>query len=160
METEQVQKARGQDRPAKLNGSGQGPREAVVSSGISLRLWRLYAQAWLVCLLFPIVFLVQTRLAPMPLLAAVAGLAVFVGTYTWFMWPHPLDGGARARSGLPTAPIALAGLVALVLSLSLAYGSAFLWLFVGVSAVAGVALSARGAFVAVGPGHPAYHRWD
>jgi two-component system sensor histidine kinase DesK len=35
------------------------------------------------------------------------------------------------------------------LGLSLTYGSTFLWLFVGVSAVAGVALSVRSAFVMV-----------
>jgi two-component system sensor histidine kinase DesK len=41
------------------------------------------------------------------------------------------------------------GLAVLALSLSLAFGSAFLWLFVGVSAIAGVALSARDAFLVV-----------
>jgi hypothetical protein len=29
-------------------------QEMVAASGISLRLWRLYAQAWLVCLVFPL----------------------------------------------------------------------------------------------------------
>src|SRR5215211_5432563 len=43
----------------------------------------------------------------------------------------------------------LAGLTALVLWLSVAYDRAFLWLFVGVSAIAGVVLPATGAFVAV-----------
>ncbi|MGH2522527.1 MAG: sensor histidine kinase [Anaerolineales bacterium] len=101
------------------------------------------------CLLFPIAFLVQTQLAPTRLLIAVAGLVVFVITYTWFMWPHPLNSGARTRSRFRTSLILFAGLTGLALSLSLAYGSAFLWLFVGVSAVAGVALSARSAFVTV-----------
>jgi two-component system sensor histidine kinase DesK len=40
----------------------------------------------------------------------------------------------------------LAGLTALTLTLSLAYGSAFLWLFVGLSAAVGVVLSAQRAF--------------
>ncbi len=144
-----MQEARSRNRPAEPNGGAQGPPEVVVFSGISIRIWRLYAQAWLVCLLFPIAFLVQTQLAPTRLLIALAGLVIFVITYTWFMWPHPLNNGARARSRFRTSLILFAGLTALALSLSLAYGSAFLWLFVGVSAVAGVALSARSAFVTV-----------
>ena len=137
------------DRSGNPNSASPGQREVVASSGISLRFWRLYAQAWLVCLLFPIVYLVQTPLAPVRLLIAVAGLIIFVIVYTWFMWPHPLSGVARARSGFLTSYLLFAGLVTLTLSLSLAYGSAFLWLFVGVSAVAGVALSIRDAFVVV-----------
>jgi two-component system sensor histidine kinase DesK len=43
----------------------------------------------------------------------------------------------------------LAGLTALVLYLGLAYGSAFLWLFVGVGAVFGTVLPAYSAFAAV-----------
>lgn len=127
----------------------KGNTEVVASSGISVRLWRLYAQAWLVCLLFPILFLAQTRLTPVRLGIALAGLVIFVIAYTWFMWPHPLNRGVRTRSQSSTSLIALAGLTALVLSLSLAYGSAFLWLFVGVSAVVGAALPAQSAFVTV-----------
>jgi len=40
-------------------------------------------------------------------------------------------------------------LTVLVLLLSLAYGSAFLWLFIGVSAIAGIALPLRSAILAV-----------
>lgn len=123
--------------------------EVVASSGISVRFWRLYAQAWLVCLLLPIVFLLQASLAPLRLLIAVLGLITFVIVYTWFMWPHPLNRVVHARSGSHASAILFAGLIALALCLSLAYGSAFLWLFVGVSAVAGVALSIRSAFVSV-----------
>jgi hypothetical protein len=36
----------------------------VVAGGISLRLWRLYAQAWLICLFFPILALLQQRPTP------------------------------------------------------------------------------------------------
>ena len=119
--------------------------EILASSGISIRLWRLYAQAWLVCLVFPMASVV---LAPPPmvqLILAAAGLTVFVILYTWFMWPHPVERLARPR----TSSFLFAALTALVFGLSLAYGSAFLWLFVGLSAVAGVALSARSAFVVV-----------
>ena len=149
MEIERVPKTLNPDRSEDPPSDSPGQREVVASSGISIRFWRLYAQAWLVCLLFPIVFLVQTPLAPVRLLIAVAGLIIFVIVYTWFMWPHPVNSVVRARSGFPASHLLFAGLVVLTLSLSLAYGSAFLWLFVGVSAVAGVALSIPGAFVSV-----------
>jgi two-component system sensor histidine kinase DesK len=106
----------------------------------------MYAQTWLVCLLFPIIFLVQTPLTPGRLFIALAGLVIFVLTYTWFMWPHPLNYKLRLRSGFRLSLIGLASLTVLVLYLSLAYGSAFLWLFVGVSAVIGIALPAYSAF--------------
>ncbi|HEU5098017.1 MAG TPA: histidine kinase, partial [Roseiflexaceae bacterium] len=123
--------------------------EMVVASGISPRLWRLYAQAWLVCLLFPILTLIQQRPPVLPLLLAVAGLAIFVACYTAIMWSHPLRPAAHRRWSLGAVLALLLGLVALVLALSLAYGSTFLWLLVGVSAMAGVLLSPRGAFLAV-----------
>jgi two-component system sensor histidine kinase DesK len=124
----------------------RGLPEVIASSGISVRLWRMYAQTWLVCLLFPIIFLVQTPLTPGRLFIALAGLVIFVLTYTWFMWPHPLNYKLRLRSGFRLSLIGLASLTVLVLYLSLAYGSAFLWLFVGVSAVIGIALPAYSAF--------------
>jgi two-component system sensor histidine kinase DesK len=109
----------------------------------------MYAQTWLVCLLFPILFLVQTPLTPVSLLIALAGLVIFVITYTWFMWPHPLMNKLRLRYKFRTSPIALAALIALVLFLSLAYDSAFLWLFVGVSAVVGILFPAYTAFIVI-----------
>lgn len=127
----------------------RGLPEIVAASGISVRLWRAYAQAWLVCLLFPILFLVQTPLTAVHLLITLAGLAIFVISYTWFMWPHPLTHEAHRPIGLRTSLLVLTGLTALVLTLSLVYGSAFLWLFVGVSAMAGIALPAGGAFIVV-----------
>jgi two-component system sensor histidine kinase DesK len=83
------------------------------------------------------------------LFIALAGLVVFVITYTWFMWPHPLTNKVRLRFGFRTSLTALAGLTALVLYLSLAYGSAFLWLFVGVSAMMGIVLPTYSGFAAV-----------
>jgi two-component system, NarL family, sensor histidine kinase DesK len=150
MSTEQVQKT--QDQKWFRNQpllSTRGLPEVVASSGISIRLWRLYAQTWLVCLLFPIIFLFQTPLTLVGLLLALAGLAIFVITYTWFMWPHPLTHKVHLQSRFPIALIALAGLIVLVLYLSLAYGSAFLWLFVGVSAVVGIILPLYSAFAAI-----------
>ncbi len=149
MNIEQMRKTLNRERPEGPNGHTRVPQEVVASSGISIRIWRSYAQAWLLCLLFPIVFLIQTPLAPLRLLIAVAGLIIFVVIYTWFMWPHPLNSVVRAQSESHTLAILFAGLVVLALSLSLTYGSAFLWLFVGVSAVAGVALSVRNAIVTV-----------
>lgn len=121
----------------------------VVAGGISLRLWRLYAQAWLVCLLFPILALFRQRPTPGQLLPALGGLAVFVIAYTRVMWFHPLRTGARDRWSFTASLTLLTGLVALALVLSRLYASAFLWLLIGASAVAGVLLPARGAFLAV-----------
>jgi len=127
----------------------EGAEVLVASSGISFRLWRLYQQFWLVCLLFPIVSLVQTPLAPLRLFLAIAALVFFTASYTWLMWPHPASSGARKRSRSPLSLMQFAVLTVLVLLLSLAYGSAFLWLFIGVSAIAGIALPLRSAILAV-----------
>ena len=127
----------------------RGLPEIVAASGISVRLWRAYAQAWLVCLLFPVLFLVQTPLTAVHLFITLTGLAIFVISYTWFMWPHPLTHESHRPIGLRASLLALTGLTTLALTLSLVYGSAFLWLFVGVSAMAGIALPAGGAFIVV-----------
>jgi two-component system sensor histidine kinase DesK len=124
-------------------------QEMVLSSGISLRLWRLYTQAWLVCLLFPLLALLHLKLSLVQLVLALAGLLIFVISYTWVMWSHPVRSVARRPAQIRQYLLMLAGLTALVLWLSIAYDSAFLWLFVGVSASAGVTLPVRSAFVAV-----------
>ncbi len=127
----------------------RGLPEMVAASGISVRLWHAYAQAWLVCLLFPILFLVQTPLTAVHLSITLAGLTTFVICYTWFMWPHPLTHETHRPIGLHPSLLVLAGLTALALTLSLVYSSAFLWLFVGISAMVGIALPAGGAFIIV-----------
>src|SRR5713101_7682614 len=96
----------------------EGAQEPVASSGISFHLWRL------VCLLFPIVSLVQAHPAPVHLLVAVAALVFFVASYTWLVWPHPASSGARIRAQSRTSLILFAVLVALVIALSLIYGLA------------------------------------
>jgi two-component system sensor histidine kinase DesK len=126
-----------------------GAPPVVAASGISLRLWRLYAQAWLVCLLFPILTLIQQPRSPPQLLAPLAGMAIFVIIYTRIMWSHPLHSAVPEQRPRRTSALLLAGLVALVLALSWGYGGAFLWLLVGVSAIAGVLLPARSAFLTV-----------
>jgi two-component system sensor histidine kinase DesK len=133
-------------RSAGYRNGADGLQEMVLASGISLRLWRLYAYFWLVCLLFPILALAQAHLPPVQLLLPLAGLLIFVASYVWVMWPHPLSSVGRARAQSRTARLLFTILTALVLALSLAYGSAFLWLFVGVSAIAGVVLPSRRAF--------------
>jgi two-component system sensor histidine kinase DesK len=99
-----------------------------------------------VCLLFPILALAQMHPTPMQLLLALAGLLIFAASYVWVMWPHPLSSAGRARAQSRVAMLLFVMLTVLVLVLSLVYGSAFLWLFVGVSAVAGVTLPSRSAF--------------
>jgi len=134
-----------EDHLIRLRGSSP----LVVASGISLRLWRLYAQAWLICLLFPILTLIGQP-PPLPqLLLALAGLAIFVITYTRIMWSHPLHTSAHDRWPIRASMFFLTGLVTLVLVLSLTYGSTFLWLLIGVSAMAGIMLPARSAFLTV-----------
>jgi two-component system, NarL family, sensor histidine kinase DesK len=126
----------------------KGAQAPVASSGIPFQLWRLYQHFWLlVCLLFPIVSLVQTPPASVRLLLAALVLVFFVASYTWLMWPHPASSEARKRSRSRASLILCAVLTVLVLSL--AYGLSFLWLFIGVSAIAGVLLPVRSAFLAV-----------
>jgi two-component system sensor histidine kinase DesK len=149
MKTIRTRLARGYAQWGEHFTTMEGAQEAIASSGISLRLWRLYAQFWLVCLLFPIFSLVQGAHDPVHLLIALAGLVLFVTIYTWVMWPHPLNSGALTRFRFRTSLLLFVALTILVLLLSLGYGSAFLWLFIGVSAVAGVTFPARSAFVAV-----------
>src|SRR6266581_1535431 len=128
----------------------EGAEALVASSGISFRLWRLYQNFWLlVCLLFPVVSLVREPGSTVRLLLALAALVFFAASYTWLMWPHPASRAARARSQSRPSLVLFAVLIALVVVLSLTYGLAFLWLFIGVSAIAGVLLPVRLAFVAV-----------
>jgi two-component system sensor histidine kinase DesK len=124
-------------------------REIIAASGISVRLWRLYAYFWLICLVFPIFSLIQTHPRGNSLLFAVLGLIVFIATYFWVMWPHPLNDRARTRLGLRTSIAIITGLTILVFVLSTMYGSSFLWLFIGVSAIAGIMLSFRNASIVV-----------
>jgi len=124
-------------------------REIIAASGISERLWRLYAYFWLVCLVFPIFSLIQTPRRGISLLFPVLGLLLFTVTYIWIMWPHPLNDRARTRLGLRASTTIITGLTILVFVLSTMYGSAFLWLFIGVSAIAGIMLSFRNASIVV-----------
>jgi two-component system, NarL family, sensor histidine kinase DesK len=150
MKTIRAQLVRGYARWEHHLISMEGAQEPVASSGISFRLWRLYQQFWLlVCLLFPIVSLVQKPPAPVRLVIAALALVFFAASYTWLMWPHPTSREARTRSRSRLSLILFVVLVALVIALSLTYGPAFLWLFIGVSGIAGVILPIRRAFLAI-----------
>jgi two-component system sensor histidine kinase DesK len=131
------------------DGDGSKLREIIAASGISVRLWRLYAYFWLICLFFPILSIIQTPPPGFGLSVTIAGLIIFVVAYFWVMWHHPLDDGRRARFRLQKSIILITGLTILVLFLSINYGSSFLWLFIGVSAIAGLMLSFRNASIAV-----------
>jgi two-component system sensor histidine kinase DesK len=150
MKAIQTQLARGYTRWEKYLTGMEGAEALVVSSGISFHLWRLYQHFWLlVCLLFPIVLLVQTPQSEPRLFLAICALVFFVISYTWLMWPHPASSGAHKRSRSRLSYILLAVLIMLAVVFSLVYGHAFLWLFIGVSAIAGVLLPIRSAFLVV-----------
>jgi two-component system sensor histidine kinase DesK len=137
------------DRPA-VRGEPRADmaslQKIVAPTGISARLWRLYAYFWLICLLFPILYLKRIPLTSIRLLGGLVGLAIFAAAYFWVMWPYPLGENKGAWAGWRAQAILLSGMTLLALLLSLSLGSTFSWLFLGVSAVAGVILPAPGAF--------------
>jgi two-component system, NarL family, sensor histidine kinase DesK len=150
MKTIQAQLARGYAQWEERLTSLEGAEALVTSSGISFHFWRLYQQFWLLfCLLFPVVSLVREPHSPVRLLLALAALVFFAASYSWLMWPHPASSAARARSRSRSSLVLFTALIALVVVLSLTYGLAFLWLFMGVSAIAGVLLPVRRALMVV-----------
>ena len=124
-------------------------QEIIIASGISVRLWRLYAYFWFICLFFPILALIQRPPSGVHLLIIASGLIIFIAIYFWVMWPHPLSDRARTGLGMQKSVTLIIGLTVLVLLLGIIYGSSFLWLFIGVSAITGITLSFRNAFIAV-----------
>ncbi len=123
--------------------------EVIASSGVTFRIWRLYQHAWLACLFFPLVSLVREPGEPGHLVLGFVALGWYAATYTWLMWPHPVHWAAQARTRSWRARLLWMALVMLALVFSLLYGSAWLWLFIGVAAIAGVLLPMRTAFAAV-----------
>jgi two-component system sensor histidine kinase DesK len=144
------------DRPGGSSGvplsgprSGSTPEGIIASSGIAFTLWRLYQHFWLVCLLFPFVSLVRTPESPVHLSLGLSALVCFAASYTWLMWSHPVSRAVQSRARSQRQAGLFLVLVALALTLSLSYGLAFLWLFIGVSACAGVIFPLVRAFVIV-----------
>src|SRR5579859_5875173 len=98
MQISQRQKASGQPvKPIRPDRTARS-EEVIASSGVTFQLWRLYQHAWLICLAFPLVSLMQELISPWHL--ALGGLALvgFATGYTWLMWPHPVSQEARGRS--------------------------------------------------------------
>jgi two-component system sensor histidine kinase DesK len=133
-----------------MDPAGKAPADEVIaSSGVTFQLWRLYQHAWLVCLFFPLVALVGALPATFRLVLGLLALLFFAGSYTWLMWPHPVSQGARTRTRSRTSFLLLLVLSLLVFVFSLVDGPAWLWLFIGTSAIAGTLLPMRSAFAAV-----------
>jgi len=121
----------------------------IASSGVTFQLWRLYQHAWLVCLIFPLASGAREPISPWQVVVRGLALIGFATGYTWLMWPHPASQKtrARARSGLSFLLFGVLGI--LVLVFSLVDGLAWLWLFIGVSAIAGMLLPMRSAFAVI-----------
>src|SRR5215831_2530217 len=108
----------------------------VLPGGVPVRVWKVYIHVWLVCLIFPVAALVQLHPDIPHLALTTVGLASYVAFYTWFMRQHPLDASAKPDRGMSPTLLAILAATALGLSLSVMFGAAFLWLFVGISMVA------------------------
>ncbi len=149
MQTHNGKLARASSLRADHPAGTQPAEEGIASSGIAFQLWRLYQHAWLVCLIFPLASLVRNPLPVWHLALGGVALVGFAASYTWLMWPHPASQGARMRARSPISYLLFVALSVLVLVFSLMDGPAWLWLFIGVSAIAGVLLPMRSAFAAV-----------
>jgi two-component system, NarL family, sensor histidine kinase DesK len=149
MQTHNGKLARASSRRAARPAGTPPAEEGIASSGITFHLWRLYQHAWLVCLLFPFASLVREPLSLWRLISGLLALLFFATSYTWLMWPHPTSQEARARSRSLLSFLLFGVLGLLTFVFSLMYGPAWLWLFIGVSAIAGVLLPMRSAFAAV-----------
>ena len=111
--------------------------DRIVPGGLSPRTWRIYVHVWLGCLVFPIASLLQ-NMPPAPRLAiAIGGLVVYVAFYVWFMRGNPPDDADGTRRLAPGVLPAIVLITLLALYLAASFGTAFLWLFVGPSIVAG-----------------------
>lgn len=120
--------------------------EVMGESGVTLPIWRLYQHFWLlICLYFPVASLVSKPGTWLRLAVGSAALLFFAIGYTWIMWPHPAS--RRGRSRLSLLLLVVLGLQVTVFSLL--DDPAWLWSFLGVSAMAGVLLPMRRAGVVV-----------
>ncbi len=144
------------DRPLGDSGAppsnpsgGYAPEGVIASSGIAFRLWRLYQHFWLVCLLFPFVSLVYKPGSPVRLGFGLGALVCFAVGYTWLMWLHPVSRAALHRTQFQAQVGLFLVLVALVLTFSVTDSLAFLWLFIGLGACAGVIFHLIPAFIIV-----------
>jgi two-component system sensor histidine kinase DesK len=123
--------------------------EIIASSGVTFQLWRLYQHAWLVCLVFPLVALLREPISLGHLTVGLLALVGFATGYTWLMWPHPVSQEARTRARSRFSFVLFGTLGAVALVFSLTNGPAWLWLFIGVSAIAGILFPMRSAFAVI-----------
>ncbi|HEV2580572.1 MAG TPA: histidine kinase [Ktedonobacteraceae bacterium] len=149
MQTHNGELARASSRNAARHAGTQPAEEGIASSGIAFKLWRLYQHAWLVCLLFPLVQLLRNPLPVWHLILGGVALVGFAASYTWLMWPHPASRGARLRARSRSSFLLFVMLSVLVLVFSVLDNPTWLWLLIGVSAIAGLLLPLRSAFAAV-----------
>lgn len=124
--------------------------EVIKESGVTLPLWQLYQHFWLIiCLFFPLASLVSKPDTWLRLAVGCTALLFFAISYTWIMWPHPASRGARTRGRSRLSLLLLVALGLQVTVFSLLDAPAWLWLFLGVSAIAGVLLPMRRAGMVV-----------
>jgi len=138
---------------AKGNTSPQGVEtndEVIRESGVTFPLWQLYQHFWLIiCLFFPLASLVSKPDAWLRLAVGCTALLFFAISYTWIMWPHPASRGARTPGRSRLSLLLLVALGLQVTVFSLLDDPAWLWLFLGVSAITGVLLPMRRAGMVV-----------
>jgi len=103
----------------------------------------LLALAFLVFLVYPLAWLVQTPLSRTRFLLGLAGLCVFTALNLWVIFRVAVS--YATATPLRTPWLALTVLVMLACLLSLAYGVAWFGLFIKASASAGLALRVRPA---------------
>ena len=138
---------------AKGNTSQEGVEtnnEVIRESGVTFPIWQLYQHFWLlICLFFPLASLVSKPDAWLRLAVGSTALLFFAISYTWIMWPHPASRGARTRGRSRLSLLLLVALGLQVTVFSLLDDPAWLWLFLGVNAIAGVLLPMRRAGIVV-----------
>jgi two-component system sensor histidine kinase DesK len=149
MQISQGQRTRIKASKAVRPGGTPPADEGIASSGITFRLWRLYQRFWLLCLLFPLISLVREPLAGWHLALGLFSLLFFAISYTWLTWPHPVTQRRPTRMPSRLSLLLLVVLCVQVTVFSLLDGPAWLWLFICVSALAGVLLPMRTAGVVV-----------
>ncbi len=124
--------------------------EVIRESGVNFSLWQLYQHFWLlICLFFPLASLVSKPDAWLRLAVGSTALLFFAISYTWIMWPHPASWGARTRGRSHLSVLLLVALGLQITVFSLLDDPAWLWSFLGVSAMSGVVLPMRRAGVVV-----------
>jgi two-component system sensor histidine kinase DesK len=143
---ENAWRTQGNTREAGIETNDEVMRE----SGVPFLLWQLYHHFWLlICLYFPLAALVSKPHTWLHLTEGSLALLFFAISYTWIMWPHPANWGVRTRSRPRLSLLLLVALALQVTAFSLLDDPSFLWLFLGVSAIAGVVLPMRPAWVVV-----------